>query len=119
MTKTVLIVDDSAMIRTSLTHALNGAGFETVEALDGLDAHDKLTDAIDFVICDVNMPRMNGIEFLERLAGSEGPKPPVMMLTTEAQPELIRDARHFGAVGWMVKPCEADLLVEAVKKMAA
>ncbi len=118
MTKNVMIVDDSAMIRTQVTRALVDAGFQTVEAVDGQDAFDKLSAKVDFIICDVNMPRMNGIEFLQKLAETGRVVPPVMMLTTEAQPELIRDARQMGAVGWMVKPCQPELLVEAVAKMA-
>jgi two-component system chemotaxis response regulator CheY len=119
MAKTILIVDDSQMIRTSLGSALQSAGYATIEAEDGQDATEKLTDEIDFIICDVNMPRMNGIEFLEKLASRDGEKPPVMMLTTEAQPELIREARALGAVGWIVKPCQPDLLVDAVNKLVA
>ncbi len=120
MSKTVLVVDDSAMIRMQVKRALIAAGFETIEAVDGLDAFEKLSNAIDLVVCDVNMPRMSGIEFLERVK-EEGNSDnvPVLMLTTEAQPELIRKARDMGAKGWLVKPFKPHLLVAAVTKMAA
>ncbi len=116
MTKHVMIVDDSAMIRTQVSRALTGAGFTAIEAIDGEDAWEKL-EGIDFMICDVNMPRMSGLELLEKMSESRTDNPPVLMLTTEAQPELIRQARQMGAIGWMVKPCQPDLLIEAVKNM--
>ena len=119
MSKTVLIVDDSAMIRMQVKRALTGAGFITIEAKDGQDAWEKLSDDIDLVVCDVNMPRMSGLEFLELVRDDSDWKKPVLMLTTEAQPALIRQARTMGAKGWLVKPFKPDLLVAAVSKMAA
>ena len=117
--KTVMIVDDSAMIRKMLVRTLGPAGFNFVEAVDGQDAWEKLDETIDCIICDVNMPRMNGIEFLEEVSKSPKFSPPVLMLTTEAAPELIQQARQLGAVGWMVKPPRPDLLLAATKKMAS
>jgi two-component system chemotaxis response regulator CheY len=64
------------------------------------------------------MPRMNGIEFLEALAANGG-GPPVVMLTTEGEAELMRRARVLGAKGWIVKPFKADILVAAAKKLTA
>ena len=63
--KKVLIVDDSQTVRQQVSRALSGAGYHVVEAVDGIDGQDKLTDSVDMVICDVNMPRMNGLEMLE------------------------------------------------------
>lgn len=119
MSKNVMVVDDSAMVRMWVKRALTGAGFEVVEANDGQDAWEKLAETIDFIICDVNMPRMSGMEFLERLVESGPVKPPVMMLTTEAEPEMIRRARQMGAIGWMVKPCQPEALVDAVQKVVS
>lgn len=120
MSKNIMIVDDSAMVRMWVKRALTGEGFDVTEAVDGQDACEKLSAAVDFIICDVNMPRMSGIEFLEKLAdGSAGAKPPIMMLTTEAEPDLIRRARQMGAVGWMVKPCQPEALIEAVQRVVS
>lgn len=119
MGKTVMVVDDSAMIRMQVKRALIGAGFEAVEAVDGQDAWEKLPGNVDLIICDVNMPRMSGIELLQKMSESGAKNPPVLMLTTEAQPELIRQARQMGATGWLVKPFRPDLLVAAVSKMVA
>jgi two-component system chemotaxis response regulator CheY len=116
----VLVVDDSAIVRQQVGFQLAEAGFQIVEAVDGQDALEKLeaTKDIKMILCDVLMPRMNGIEFLTKL--SEGgilKRVPVVMLTTEGQPELIARAKCLGAKAWMVKPVKPELLVAAVKKL--
>jgi two-component system, chemotaxis family, chemotaxis protein CheY len=120
MTATILVIDDSAMVRQQVGRALAGAGFTIVEAVDGVDALQKLAGApaTRLIVCDVNMPRMNGVEFLEHLS-TEGSSVPVVMLTTEGQPELIQRAKALGAKGWIVKPFKPDLLIAAVKKLTA
>jgi len=118
MGATVLVIDDSLMVRQQVGRALAAGGFAMVEAIDGVDALQKLAASpeIRLVVCDVNMPRMNGIEFLERLNAS-GSSVPVVMLTTEGQPELIQRAKSLGAKGWIVKPFKPELLVAAAKKL--
>jgi two-component system, chemotaxis family, chemotaxis protein CheY len=120
MSATVLVIDDSLMVRQQVGRALEGAGFSVVEAVDGADALEKLASspATALIVCDVNMPRMNGIEFLERLVAS-GSALPVVMLTTEGQPELIQRAKALGAKGWIVKPFKSELLVAAAKRLMA
>lgn len=121
MPKTVLIVDDSATVRQQVRMALTAAGYTTVEAVDGQDGLDKIRNnsAVSMVICDVNMPRMNGIEMLRAVSG-EGLRPglPIVMLTTEGSPALIRDAKAAGAKGWIVKPFKPKMLIAAVQKLA-
>lgn len=116
----VLVVDDSLMVRQQVGRALTGAGFVTVDAVDGRDALQKLAEHPEtrLVLCDVTMPVMNGLEFLERLK-TEGPAVPVVMLTTEGQPELIQKAKSLGAKGWIVKPFKPDQLVAVAKKQTA
>ena len=120
MPYTVLVVDDSSMVRRQVSTALTAAGFRTVEAVDGADALRKIesTPEAALVVCDVNMPRMNGIELLEATRPRH-PGLPFLMLTTEGQPELIQTARALGAKGWMVKPFKPDMLVSAARKLAA
>ena len=115
----VMLVDDSATVRLQASKALSAAGFGIIEAIDGIDALEKLavTDNIALIVCDVNMPRMNGIEFVEALAHTGALPPPVIMLTTEGHPDLVRTAKACGARGWMVKPFKPELLVAAAKKI--
>lgn len=117
MTKSILVIDDSLLVRKQVGNALRGLGYAVVEAVDGLDALEKL-DAnphVQMMICDVNMPRMNGIEFLERLS-ARGSSVPIVMLTTEGEPELIQRAKALGAKGWLIKPFKPEFLEATVKK---
>jgi two-component system, chemotaxis family, chemotaxis protein CheY len=115
----ILVVDDSSLVRRQVTAALTGFGYAIVEAVDGLDALEKLEASPDIglIMCDVNMPRMNGIEFLERLSG-RGSSVPVVMLTTEGQPELIQRAKLLGAKGWLFKPFKPGFLAATANKLA-
>jgi len=115
----VMVIDDSLMVRKQVASALKSLGYAVVEAVDGLDAHEKLaaTPGIALIVCDVNMPRMNGIEFLERMR-AQGSAVPVVMLTTEGQPELIQRAKSLGARGWLVKPFKPEFLAATARKLA-
>jgi two-component system chemotaxis response regulator CheY len=121
MCKKVLVVDDSVTVRQQVTTALSAAGFDVVEAVDGVDGTAKLdtTSDIALVICDVNMPRMNGLEMVER--ARTNPRCagiPIVMLTTEGDPALVSRAKAAGARGWIVKPFKPEHLVAAAKKLA-
>lgn len=118
MSATVLVVDDSLVIRQQVGRALTSAGFAVLEASDGAEALRKLaaTPEASLVVCDVNMPRMSGIEFLE-VVKRDGLVVPVVMLTTEGEPELVLRAKALGAKCWLVKPLKSELLVAAVKKL--
>jgi len=118
--KKILVIDDSETIRQQVKQALAAAGYDIVEAVDGVDGLEKLRAIgdLDMALCDVNMPRMNGLDMIAELQRS-GPKIPVLMLTTEGQPSLIKRAREAGAKGWIVKPFKPELLVSAVAKLIA
>ncbi len=118
MAKKVLVIDDSATVRQQVRAALEQVGFDVEEAVDGQDGVEKIGngDGFSAAICDVNMPRMSGLELLEAIAG-KGCKLPVIMLTTEGQPALIQRAKEAGAKGWIVKPFKANLLVAAIQKL--
>jgi two-component system chemotaxis response regulator CheY len=115
----VLIIDDSEAVRRQVAQTLAPAGYDVVEASDGFEGLSVIRSAFPaLVLCDLNMPRMGGMEMLAELSRSQ-PVPVMVMLTTEAQPALIRRARELGAVGWIVKPFKADLLIAAVNKLTA
>jgi two-component system chemotaxis response regulator CheY len=116
----VMIVDDSLLVRRQVGVALGIAGYQVIEACDGLDALDKLEPSLSLIVCDVNMPRMGGLELLERIhADPRLAAVPIVMLTTEASSELFARARELGAKAWLVKPFKPDLLVAAVRKLAS
>jgi two-component system chemotaxis response regulator CheY len=122
MGKKIIVIDDSQTIREQVATTLRKAGFEIVEAVDGVDGTEVIERTPDaaLAICDVNMPKKNGRELLEGLRDSGRTNVlPVLMLTTEGQPQLIERARKAGAKGWLVKPFKADLLLAAVKKLTS
>ncbi len=120
MGKKVIVIDDSRTARQQVINVLRGAGFEVVEAVDGEDGVAKVSSNGDasLVICDVNMPKMNGLEVLAQVKSvPKNGTMPFLMLTTEAQPELVAQAKQGGAKGWIIKPFKPDLLLAAVKKL--
>jgi two-component system, chemotaxis family, chemotaxis protein CheY len=121
MKKKVLIVDDSATVRQQVSRALVGAGFEVIEAMDGQFGADAIDsdDSISVVICDVNMPRMNGLDMVAAVKSKPRHSAlPILMLTTDGQPHLIKRAKEIGARGWVVKPFNPVQLIAAVQKLA-
>jgi len=118
----ILIVDDSVTIRQLVRSALAGAGFEVIEAADGVEGLQTIVDSTDIagVLCDVNMPRMGGLQMLE-LAKAKGKLEslPVVMLTTEGQSALVQQAKALGARGWIVKPFKPEQLVATMRKLTA
>jgi two-component system, chemotaxis family, chemotaxis protein CheY len=117
--KKILVIDDSATVREQVRTALDGSGYQAIEATDGADGLQKLeADAnIQMVLCDVNMPRMNGLDMLDRLQHNERLRTvPFVLLTSEAQPALIERARRAGARAWLVKPFKPALLLAVVRK---
>jgi len=118
--KTILVVDDSPTVRQLVGMTLTQAGFSFIEAVDGIDAIGKVTPAISMVLCDINMPRMNGLETIEKLrADARWATLPIVMLTTEGQPSMIERAKKAGAKGWIIKPFKPEMLVAVVQRLTA
>ena len=119
MSKTIMVVDDSASIRQVVRIALNGAGYNVIEASDGKDALSKLTgDKIHLVISDVNMPNMDGISLVKELKKNPRYKfTPVIMLTTEAGKDKMAEGKAAGAKAWVVKPFQPPQMLDAVSKL--
>jgi two-component system, chemotaxis family, chemotaxis protein CheY len=115
----VLVVDDSATIRQEVAAALEPQGFTVLAAADGLDGLVMLGEhAVSLVLLDVSMPRLGGLEMLERMKNDPAlAKLPVLMLTAEAQESEIERARRLGAKGWMIKPIRPQQLVSIANKL--
>lgn len=120
MSKTILTIDDSASIRQMIRMTLVSAGYQVVEAEDGAQGLAKATaGGVDAVITDLNMPNMSGLEFIRKYKAHPSSRGvPVVLLTTESDDELKREARAAGALGWMVKPFQQDQLLAMVRKVA-
>lgn len=121
MSKTIMIVDDSASLRQVVRIALRGVGFEVIEASDGQEALEQLDGKkIHLVISDVNMPRMDGISFVK--AAKQIPAyrfTPVVMLTTESGEASKEKGRAAGAKAWMNKPFQPAQIVSVVSRLIA
>lgn len=121
MAKTIMVIDDSASIRQVMNLTLKKAGYEVIEACDGQDALGKLQgQKINLMICDVNMPNMDGISFLKNVKTSASYRfTPVIMLTTESQEGKKQEGKTAGAKAWVVKPFKPEQMLEAISKLIA
>ncbi|MGC8702350.1 MAG: response regulator [Thiomonas sp.] len=121
MAKTILIVDDSASLRQVVNIALASAGYEVIEACDGVDALTKLDGRkIHLIISDVNMPNMDGITLVKEIKQKPEYKfTPIIMLTTESQDDMKAQGQAAGARAWVVKPFQPAQMLAAVSKLIA
>ena len=115
----ILVVDDSASMRQMVTFTLKGAGYDVMEASDGVEA---LTcaqgNSFNAVITDVNMPNMDGITLTKELRGLANYRfVPILTLTTESSVEKKMEGKAAGATGWLVKPFNPDQLLATIKKV--
>lgn len=119
MAKTILAVDDSASIRQMVSFTLKSAGYDVVEAVDGLDGLEKAkTRSVNLVLTDQNMPRMDGLTLIKSLrATAQYASTPILMLTTESSDAMKSQGRAAGATGWLVKPFDPQKLIEVVRKV--
>ena len=119
MAKTIMIVDDSASIRTVVGIALRGEGYAVIEAKDGQDAINKLTgQKVNLIISDVNMPFMDGITFVKYVKQMAAYRfTPIIMLTTESDESKKREGQAAGARAWVVKPFKPEQMLGAVQKL--
>ncbi|MBW3097395.1 response regulator [Pseudohoeflea coraliihabitans] len=121
MKKKVLTVDDSRTIRNMLLLTLNDAGFETVQAEDGVEGLEVLEESNpDVIVTDINMPRLDGFGFIEGVRQHDRYRAvPILVLTTESDAEKKNRARQAGATGWIVKPFDPTKLIAAIERVTA
>ncbi len=116
----VLIVDDSITVRELLSLTFKRAGYRVEQARDGQEAWDKLRAGLpcDIVFCDIEMPRMDGLEFLSRIQKDPAlKKVPVAMLTSRGSDRHRQIAAQLGASGYFIKPYLEEALLDAAKRM--
>lgn len=116
--KTIMVVDDSATMVMSLKNSLELAGFKVETAGDGLQGMTKLKGGVkpDLIITDINMPKMDGLEFIRNVR-TVMRFTPILALTTESQQTKRDQAKKLGASGWLVKPIGGADLVKVIKQV--
>ena len=116
---TILISDDSSSMRQMVQFTLQEAEHHVQEASDG-DKALQLAQQHDFdlVITDINMPTLDGLSLVRELRNLSNYRyKPILLLTTESDPEMKQEARQAGATGWITKPFDPDRLLAAVRKV--
>lgn len=118
----VLIIDDSVVVREMLTMTFTKGGYQIEQAKDGQEAWEKLQAGYlyDLILCDIEMPRMNGLELLSRLQEDENLSGvPVAMITSRGAQKMQNRAAELGAKGYFVKPYIEEVLLDAAKRLIA
>ena len=117
--KRILVIDDASLVRFYYRDALERAGYAVDEALNGLEALEKLLmRPPDLLIVDINMPKMDGIELIKQIRTKSTHKfVPILVLTTESQVAKKQEAKSAGATGWIVKPFKPEQLLAVVDRV--
>ena len=118
--KKILVVDDSETLRNQIKGVLEKSGYSVVEGEDGLTGLARLKENSDvsLILCDVNMPNMNGLSMIEEVHKlPDYNKIPIFMLTTEANSEIKKKAKESGVIAWIVKPFVEATMLAAIKKV--
>jgi len=121
MSKYIMVIDDSPTIRVSVELALKQLGLLIKQAENGQDALEKIREIkgdggeIAMCISDINMPVLNGIDFIVEFRKVDK-FTPVVVLTTEAEKDVIQKGKEAGASGWIIKPFQAEDLLNVVKR---
>jgi two-component system chemotaxis response regulator CheY len=117
----ILVVDDSSAVRDEVAGFLRKNGLDVDTAVDGKDGLAKVKANVDvrLVICDVNMPNMDGLTMVEKIRGELANRAVnVVMLTTESSPAMKERGKAAGVRGWIVKPFKGDAVLETFRKLA-
>ncbi len=122
MSLKILLVDDSEIARKELARPLAEKGFTVYEADNGQDALDKIQEyELDLIVTDIHMPVMNGLELCEALHASTtiSKKPPILVVSTESNPEMKTRGKAAGVKGWVIKPVDAEKLAKVAQMLIA
>lgn len=118
MAKNILIVDDSATMRKIIMRGLRQAGIENAdfkEAGDGVEGMAAVeAGSFDLILSDVNMPNMNGLDFVKAISAKMPVPPPIVMITTEGSEEIVKEAMNRGAKGYLRKPFTPEKIQEVI-----
>jgi len=118
MSKNILVIDDSGAQRKVVRLALESGKYNVREAEDGKDALSKLAPDLHLIICDVNMPVMDGLTFVKEIKALPDYKSlPIIMLTTESQEEMREKGMELGVRAWLNKPFSMEQLLGAVERL--
>ncbi|MFN8618203.1 MAG: response regulator [Dehalococcoidia bacterium] len=116
---TILVVDDAAFMRMRMSKILSEAGYEVIQAENGLEAVQKYkASRPDAVLMDITMPEMDGLTALREIRAHD-PQARVAMVTALGQQQIVLAAVKSGARDFLVKPCEGDRVLAAVSKLCA
>ena len=116
----ILFVDDSPSVRVLVRATLDGAGFDVVEAANGVEAWQQLDagESFDLLLTDLHMPKLNGLDLIRRVRGdAEHRYLPIVMLTTESLAARVSEGREAGATAWVIKPFEGRTLLRVIEKI--
>lgn len=119
MEKTIMTVDDSNSVRQMVAFTLKQQGYQVVEAVDGLDALQKMkTTKVDLLLTDLNMPNCDGLTLIKEVRALSNYRfLPILFLTTESADDKKSQAKASGATGWIVKPFKPEQLLAVIKKV--
>ena len=113
-----LVVEDEAQIAAEISAHLTQAGYVVETCADGEEAWSRAgSEDFDGIILDLGLPRLDGLSVVRQLRAA-GVTTPILVLTTESEPEKKNLAREAGATGWMVKPFDPDRLIATIHKVA-
>jgi len=120
MAQTILVVDDSPTVVKFVSFSLKNGGYNVVTACDGMDAVEKISNMsedVDLVITDLNMPNLDGYRLIQTLRQNEKhQKTPIVILTSETEEEDRRQGMEVGADSYLVKPFKSSLLLSEVAR---
>ena len=117
----ILVIDDLPFTRQLIVRLLEELGVQSVnvaaDGVEGLKAFDESVDGFDLIICDLEMPNMDGVEFVKKLR-EKAPLPnadvPVLIVTGHSEPEIVQNALEAGIHGYLVKPVSKQALEKRI-----